>query len=47
MPDSEYFERQAKRCRRLARQTLEPTLAINLVDMAEEYEAKARELGPG
>ena len=44
VPDAAYFTRQAERCRRLARQSSDASLAIQLKDMAGEYEAKAREL---
>jgi hypothetical protein len=47
MPDAAYFLRQAERCHRLARQSTDATLAVLLIDMAEEYEAKAREIGEG
>jgi len=44
MPDAAYFRTQAARYRRLARQADEWT-AQALIGMAEEYEAKAVELG--
>ena len=42
--DAAYFRRQAARCRRLVRLATNPTVAVNLSDMADEYEAKARHL---
>ena len=41
--DAAYFRRQAARCRRLVRLGTNPTVALNLADMADEYEVKARE----
>ena len=42
--DAAYLRRQAARCRRLARLATNPGVAVNLGDMADEYEAKARGL---
>jgi hypothetical protein len=39
-----YFRAQAERCRRLADSTLDVRLSDTLRGMAEEYEAKAKEL---
>jgi hypothetical protein len=44
MPDAEYFRHQAEHCRHLARLSRDASLTIKLVDMADEYEARAREL---
>ncbi len=43
MSDAAYFRTQALKCRRLARSSDEREARI-LDDMADEYEAKAREL---
>ena len=43
MSDASYLRKQARRCRRLARASAEREAKI-LDDMADEYEAKAREL---
>lgn len=43
-PDAAFYLKQAEQCRRLAR-TAQAREARILQDMADEYEAKARELG--
>ena len=47
MPDADYFREQAAKCRRLSRATGDEGVGETLRQMAEEYDAKARELEAG
>jgi len=38
------LRRQAERCRRLARETSDRTTAVRLLELADEYDARAAEL---
>jgi hypothetical protein len=44
MRGAEYLKEQAERCRRLARQVLDPALQRRLFDLAREFEEEAEAL---
>lgn len=44
MRSSEYLKGQAERCRRLAREVLDPALQRRLFEMAEEFDREAEAL---
>lgn len=44
MRSSEYLRGQAERCRRLAREVLDPVLQQRLLEMAREFEREAEAL---
>lgn len=44
MEDQSYFREQAHRCRRLARDSLDPVLQVCLRRLADEYQLRADEL---
>lgn len=44
MRGSEYLKEQAERCRRLARQVLDPALQRRLSELAQEFEEEAEAL---
>ena len=44
MEDQSYLREQAQRCRRLARDSLDPVLQVCLRRLADEYQLRADEL---
>lgn len=44
MENSIYFREQAERCRRLARDTVDPTTKVSLRRMGDEYAMRADEI---
>jgi hypothetical protein len=44
MADSSYFREQAERCRRLARDSTDPALQVNLRRLADEYDTHSNEM---
>jgi hypothetical protein len=45
--ERQFFRYQAERCRRLARQSTDPEVALKLGKMARDYDTKAAAVGSG